>query len=244
MQHPLMASNPVQFYDTAAYACSYLPGRIARSQVADTTKAMDMSLYSALMRQGFRRSGGFVYRPLCDHCQACQSIRVAVGIFQPNRSQKRAWRQHAPLVAHIKAPGFSEEHYALFRSYQQARHPGGGMAQDDKQQYVEFLVQSHVTTRLVEFRLPAPSGELGALKMVSVIDLLDNGLSAVYTFFDPQGGQSLGTFNVLWQLQYAAGLGLPYVYLGYWIEACQKMAYKTHFKPNELLRDGQWHTSS
>lgn len=241
-----MTSNPnadsavLQFYSTSSYPCSYLDGRIARSQVASAEGGIQDAQYSYLIRHGFRRSGAHVYRPHCDHCQACTSIRVAVDAYQPNRSQRRAWAQHAHLQARVSEPWFSEEHYALYQRYQRARHSGGGMDQDDVAQYVDFLLTSEVSTLMVEFREPGTDGRDGLLQMVSIIDAISDGLSAVYTFYAPQPGQNLGTFNVMWQIRYARALGLNYLYLGYWIEDCAKMSYKSRFRPHELFAHGRW----
>jgi arginine-tRNA-protein transferase len=161
----------------------------------------------------------------------------------PNRSQKRAWKQHSSLTCIAIEPSFSEEHFALYTNYQRARHAGGGMDVDDAQQYTDFLVKSHVKSIMVEFRQPQPSSHTSELKMVSIIDQLDDGLSAVYTFYKPDAAQNLGTFNILWQVQHARSLGLRYVYLGYWIEACSKMSYKTRFNPCEILANGEWQSS-
>lgn len=237
------APERIQFYATAAYPCSYMPGRIARSQVAVPSSLVQTQTYGQLVHQGFRRSGEFIYRPHCDHCQACTSIRLPVAEFAPTRSQKRAWSRHEGLVTQLRRPHFSQEHFTLYQRYQKSRHTGGGMDHDDAQQYIEFLVNSHVNSWLIEFREPTGSTELGQLRMVSIIDHLQDGLSAVYTFFEPEGHHSLGTFNVLWQVANAKLLGLPFVYLGYWIQDCQKMDYKLKFKPNELLINGNWTSS-
>jgi arginine-tRNA-protein transferase len=233
----------IQFYVTAAYPCSYMPGRIARSQVAVPSSLLQTQAYAQLVQIGFRRSGEFIYRPHCDHCQACTSIRVPVPEFSPSRSQKRAFTRHGKLVTTLSRPFTSEEHFALYQRYQKTRHTGGGMDHDDIGQYIEFLVSTHVDSWLIEFREPASSADAGRLKMVSIIDRLQDGLSAVYTFFEPEEGQAYGTFNVLWQIAHARSLELPYVYLGYWIQDCQKMAYKLKFKPNELLTNGGWTSS-
>lgn len=237
---PILPLNQVQYYITAAYPCSYIDGRIARSQVAGPSEQINSELYSDLVRKGFRRSGGYVYRPHCDHCQACASIRVPVAEFRPDRSQRRARRQHANLEVHISKPHFSEEHYALYQRYQKAKHAEGGMDHDDAAQYIEFLVSTRVDSYMVEFRETGANGVTKELRMVSIIDAISGGLSAVYTFYEPLDGQSYGTFNVLWQIEYAASLGLTHVYLGYWIAACRKMSYKTRFQPSELLLQGRW----
>jgi arginine-tRNA-protein transferase len=225
------------FCDMAPHPCSYLSGRQSVLRVAILPPPVGVDIYSELVRRGFRRGGDFIYRPACKDCHACIPVRVPVARFAPNRSQRRCLKANQALAACERPLGFYEEHYRLYQHYQAKRHPGNGMEGDDRRQYAQFLLQSQVDSRLVEFR------DAGRLRMVSLIDVLDDGLSSVYTFFDPEhpaASLGLGTFNVLWQIRQCLANELPYLYLGYLIRECRKMSYKARFRPIEGFVDEVW----
>ena len=225
----------IQFYLTAPYPCSYIEGLEAKSQVAAPAHLIGSAAYSQLIRAGFRRSGDYIYRPKCSGCARCVPVRVDVGAFKPSRTQRRCWKKNQDLRAVLRPLVQDEAHFDLYRRYQRGRHTGGGMDQDGSDQYAQFLLSSQVDSALVEFR----DGQ--ELVMVCVVDQVEDGLSAVYTFFDPgREKDSLGTYAVLWQIEYARRLGLPFVYLGYWIEDSRKMSYKTSYRPLEGLVNHGW----
>lgn len=227
-------NTELALYQTNEYPCSYLPNRQAQSLMVAPDK-IDSNIYSQLVALGFRRSGLHVYRPNCVDCKACTSIRIIADEFQPNRSQRRTFKKWADLTTQICELEFNPEHFDLYQRYQQTRHSDGSMASDNENAYQTFLLESRVDSFLVEFRNTA-----NQLLMVSLIDRVHDGLSAVYTFYDT-ANTGLGTYGILWQISVAQRLKLPYIYLGYWIDGSDKMAYKTNFSATQVLRDGAWH---
>ncbi|SCZ59173.1 arginyltransferase [Thiohalomonas denitrificans] len=223
------------FYATPPHECSYFPERRAITLFADPHVPMSNQLYGVLAPLGFRRSGEYVYRPRCSHCDACQPARIPVADARLNRSQRRTWKSNQDLRVTRRPAGYHEEHYRLYRDYIHARHTEGGMDVDSVEQYMAFLTSSWANTDFVEFR------SLDRLLAIAVVDQFDAGLSAVYTFFDPrEHKRGLGTFAVLWQIEEARRIGLDYVYLGYYIAESPKMAYKRNYRPLEILVNGDW----
>lgn len=217
------------------HACGYLPDRISTSLFLDPRRRLDSEAYGAFVARGFRRSGDFVYRPHCGECQACVPVRIPVARFRPNRGQRRIWKRNRDVTVIPRAPGFHAEHFALYLRYQARRHAGGGMDDADPEKYLNFLMARDIETLFYELR----AGE--RLLAVAVADRLPDGLSAVYTFYDPDAPRrGLGVYAVLWQAEEARRLGLPHLYLGYWIEESPKMAYKGKYRPLEAYRDGRW----
>ena len=223
-------------YATPSHECSYLPGNDATTLFVDPEFPKDAGVYTLLSRNGFRRSGEHVYRPNCQNCVACVPVRVPVQDFRPRRSHRRALRDNQDLRVIAREGAFSEEHFQLYSDYLSARHADGGMDNPTRKQYRAFLLSSWADTVLYEFRL----GE--RLIAVAVTDHLTDGLSAVYTFFDPDySRRGIGTFSILWQIAQARRLGRQWLYLGYWIANSPKMLYKQEFQPQERFVDGHWH---
>lgn len=228
------ALHSLQLFLTSEYGCSYLTGQIARNLVVDPL-AIDNTVYARLAELGFRRSGGHIYRPHCHACRACLSLRIPVQRFRPNRSQRRTWSRNQDLQSRWLPVRFEAEHYHLFERYIKSRHRNGGMDNTTAESYLSFIHAPWSETFLCELRLQTK------LVAVAVVDRLDNGLSAVYTFFDPdETARSLGTYAILWQIAEAERLGLSWLYLGYWVENCGKMNYKARFQPHEVFFEGRW----
>jgi leucyl-tRNA---protein transferase len=231
-------ARQLALYLTAEHPCSYLTSLRARTLFVDPLARIDPPSYQALIDQGFRRSGAHVYRPACRTCSRCVPVRVPVAAFQPNRSQRRNWAVNARDIRSVDTKAvFDPDHYALYARYLAARHPEGALADDASiESYHRFLVDPWGgETRFLELR------QADRLVGVAVTDLLPRGLSAVYTFFDPDLSQrGPGTYAVLTQIATARRLGLPYVYLGYWISESRKMAYKAGFRPLEAWDGRHW----
>jgi arginyl-tRNA--protein-N-Asp/Glu arginylyltransferase len=222
-------------YLSAPHPCSYLTDRQSNTLFADPEGPMDMATYSELLTYGFRRSGRMVYAPRCDFCSQCVSVRIPVEDFRPRRIHRRVARSNAVVERIIRPAQFRAEHFALYQRYTRHRHSDGEMAQASEQEYMAFLTSSWSDTRFVEFRLA------DRLLGVAVTDFSTDGLSAFYTFFDPDfDKRSPGTLAILQQVGMAREMALDYLYLGYWVADSPKMAYKIDFRPIELWRQGRW----
>jgi leucyl-tRNA---protein transferase len=217
------------------HRCSYLQGRLARSVFVDPQLALDPARYGALLDLGFRRSGGYVYRPACAACQECRPVRVPVAEFRPSRGQRRCARRNDDLRLTVE-PELDAGHYALYRRYLRARHPGGGMDPEDREAFRAFLSGAWGGTEILAMRDAA-----GRLLAGAVVDRVPQGLSAVYTYFEPgMPDRGLGTFAILAEIERVRALGLPYLYLGYWVPGSPKMDYKRRFRPLEMLTATGW----
>ena len=225
----------LKFYATQAHPCSYLPTEQATTLFLDPSQPMDAQVYAELSEVGFRRSGDHLYRPHCQKCSACVPARLPVADFKPNRQQRRILSRNADLQVRAVRPAFSEEYYDLYARYIGQRHADGDMYPPNREQFSTFLVRDLPFSRFYEFRLD------GRLLAVAVTDVLPNGLSAVYTFYDAdEEHRSLGRYAILWQIAETARLSLHAVYLGYWIKNCRKMNYKTQYRPIELFVNQHW----
>ncbi|MGH8559708.1 MAG: arginyltransferase [Methylococcales bacterium] len=230
-----MQPKQLQFVLGTEHDCDYLPGRSARSAFLISDRNRAANNYQYLIEQGFRRSGNLVYRPYCRACKACIPVRIPVERFNPSRKQQRTWKKNADLMVTRKPPVFNEIHFDLYQRYLNARHPGGTMCESSREEFIQFLSSDWAGTSFYEFTLDSK------VVMVAVVDHLDDALSAVYTFFEPRlTNRSLGCYAILWEINQTRQLGFPFLYLGYWIEACTKMAYKNNYRPIEGEVDGHW----
>lgn len=230
-----------QFYVTAPQPCPYLKGRLERKLFTALQGERAERLNDALSKQGFRRSQNVLYRPACSECSACLSARINVSRFRLSRSQRRVLKRNATLKRRASSPWATEEQYDLFRAYLDGRHAKGGMADMDMFEFAAMVEETPIRSRLVEFSDPERPDRFGGLAAVCLTDLLDDGLSMVYSFFDPErAADSLGTYVILQHVAIAQEMGLPYVYLGYWVPGSEKMGYKARFKGVEVFRRGAW----
>jgi arginine-tRNA-protein transferase len=227
----------IPLWQTAEQSCSYLDAKLSRSIMVDPNFPIDTQIYSALIDQGFRRSGDQVYKPYCMDCQACVPTRIPVRQFQADRRQRRCLQRNSLTSIIVKPAEFDPSHFNLYLRYQAARHQKADEPATSPEQYMDFLGSGWCNSRFVEFSIA------GRLAAVAVVDILEQGLSAVYTFFDPDfSAYSPGMFAVLWQIHHAEQLGLEYVYPGFWVENSRKMNYKNQYQPLQGLIDQQWQT--
>ena len=230
----------LQFYVTTPYTCGYIAKNMAQSLIATPYSMVDADVYSELIKQGFRRSGKFAYRPHCEKCIKCVPVRLILDKFLPTRSQKRAAKQHADLTVNIIPLAFHQTHFELYANYQALRHTeetlDNNQNTNEENQYRQFICQSNVESVMVEFR-----DVQNQVKIVSIIDIIADGTSAVYTFYNAtEKKTSYGTYAIMWLANWTKDPKLPHLYLGYWIQENQKMAYKEKFTTQEKLIDGEW----
>ena len=240
MRHSLPLAP--QFYVTAPQPCPYLAGRMERKLFTALQGDQAERLNDSLSKQGFRRSQNVLYRPSCAECSACLSARIRVADFTPNRTQARVLKRAAHLRRRASSPWATEDQYDLFRKYLDSRHADGGMADMDLFEFAAMVEETPVRSRLIEYTEPSPLRDMpGPLRAVCLTDILDDGLSMVYSFYDPdQERLSLGTYVILDHIRIARDMGLPYVYLGYWVPGSAKMGYKSRFGALDIYQGGEW----
>jgi len=229
------AHYPIRLFETVVDDCPYLDDQKSASILVDPDHQIDKNLFSMLSRSGFRRSGEMLYSPKCPSCNACVSVRIPSSLFTPSRSQKRVWRKNIDVRASIEDVCFDQEHFDMYYRYQAHRHPDSSMCDIDTSKYSGFIESSYSRSKFLCFRLE------GKLIGISVLDQFEGGISAVYTFFEPEhSNRSLGTYAILYALKLAKTHKIPYVYLGYWIDGSMKMDYKRKFKPLQGYMDRKW----
>jgi len=227
----------LKVYTTYPHSCSYLRDQEATTLFVDPRQPVDQKLYSKLSVMGFRRSGNHIYRPHCTHCNACIPARIPVDGFQPKRGQKRIWQRNQDLRVINTDDIDDDAAFDLYHRYISLRHSDGDMHPPDREQYQAFLNSVWDCTRYFRFY------DKGRLVAVAVVDKLEDGLSAIYTFFDPQASKrSLGVYAILWEIEQAREMELDYLYLGYWIRDCQKMSYKANYRPLQVYINSRWTT--
>ncbi|MCB1429558.1 MAG: arginyltransferase [Nitratireductor sp.] len=245
-----IAIDTPQFYLTAPATCPYLDGKLERKVFTHLVGERAPEINDMLTQGGFRRSQNIAYRPACEDCRACVSVRIVVDEFRVGSSLKRTWRNNRDLVGKQGGAAATSEQYSLFRQYLDSRHAGGGMADMSALDYAMMVEDTHVNTMMIEYRKRGPDTGItgagaGPLVGVALTDILVNGLSMVYSFFDTDlDGRSLGTYMILDHVERARKMGLPYVYLGYWVRGSRKMEYKTRFQPQEHLTMTGWERKS
>jgi leucyl-tRNA---protein transferase len=232
-----------RFFVTSPAPCPYLPGRTERKVFTELTGQHAGELNDALGRIGFRRSQGVAYRPSCVECSACVSVRVVAGEFQPSATHRKMLRRHRDLEVTACKPWATDEQYELLRRYLKRRHPDGGMVGMDESDFSDMVEQSPVKTYMIEYRESPSEGRPGRLLGACLTDQQADGLSMIYSFFEPDDAarSGLGTYIILDHIVRAGRAGLPYVYLGYWVENSRRMAYKARFRPLERLGPNGWH---
>ena len=232
-----------RFFVTSPAPCPYLPGRQERKVFTELTGPHATELNDALGRIGFRRSQGVAYRPSCAGCAACVSVRVVADDFRLNATQRKLMKRFADIEVSVCRPWATDEQFQLLRRYLAVRHPSGGMAGMDEDDYADMVEHSPVDSTVIEYRAPARNGERGALLGACLTDRQADGLSMIYSFFaaDDATRPGLGNFIILDHITRARSAGLPYVYLGYWVKGSPRMTYKTRYQPLEILGPNGWH---
>jgi len=229
------AHNPIRLFETVIDDCPYLDGEKSASILVDPEHAIDQALFSLLSRSGFRRSGEMLYSPKCPSCNACVSVRIPTSDFVPSRSQKRVWKKNRDLQVTVEDVAFDQAQFDMYLRYQRHRHPESSMCDEDQSKYIGFIESSYARSKFLCFYL----GE--QLIGISVLDQFQGGISAVYTFFEPEHShRSLGTYAILYAVKLARMKEIPYVYLGYWIDGSTKMDYKRNFSPLEGYQQRRW----
>lgn len=227
--------NPIRLFETVVDDCPYLDDQQSASILVDPDHSIEPALFSMLSRSGFRRSGDMLYAPKCPTCNACVSVRIPTARFKASRSQRRVWKKNSGINVTLEEVRYEEEHFKLYLKYQRRRHAESSMCDDDPEKYIGFIESGYAASKFLCIHLN------GKLIGISVLDQFEGGLSAVYTFFDPEYAHlSLGTYAIMYTIKLARLHDIPFVYLGYWIDRSKKMDYKRNFKPLQGYIDKKW----